>query len=86
MSRLRIEEAQKYREKLQSYRDDIERLQQEKLQELKVRESEAWDRIKNKERDLDKQQFELRQKQLRDEDVLRARENEIKKTIEVDQQ
>ena len=28
--------------------------------------------------------FELRQKQLRDEDVLRARENEAKKTLEVD--
>ena len=28
---------------------------QEKLRELKLRESEAWERIKNRERDLDKQ-------------------------------
>lgn len=34
-----------------------------------MRESEAWERIKNRERDIDKQAFELRQKQLRDEDV-----------------
>jgi hypothetical protein len=28
--------------------------------------------------------FELRQKQLRDDEILRARENEAKKTLEVD--
>lgn len=33
---------------------------------------------------MDKQAFEVRQKQLRDEEVLRARENETKKTLEVD--
>ena len=49
-----------------------------------MRESEAWERIKNRERDIDKQAFELRQKQLRDEDVQRARENEAKKTLEVE--
>jgi hypothetical protein len=84
MSKLRIEEAQRYRQKIQEYRDELEGLQHEKLRELKVRESEAWDRIKNRERDLDKQAFELRQRQLRDEEVLRARENETKKTLEVE--
>lgn len=61
-------------------------LQQDKLRELKLRESEAWERIKNRERDLDKQAFEIRQKSLRDEDVFRARENEAKKNLEVDLQ
>ena len=84
LSKLRIEEAQKYRLKVQEYRDELEGLQQEKLRELKIRESEAWDRIKNRERDLDKQAFELRQRQLRDEEVLRARGNENKKTMEVE--
>jgi hypothetical protein len=84
MSRMRIEEAQKYRQKIQEYRDELELLQQDKLKELKLRESEAWERIKNRERDLDKQQFELRQNQLRNEDQLRSRENEAKKTLEVD--
>ena len=84
MSRMRIDEAHKYREKLQQYRDDMENLLADKLKELKIRESEAWERIKNRERDIDKQQFEVRQKQLRDEEVMRARENELKKTLEVD--
>lgn len=60
LSKIRMEEAQKYRQKLQEYRDDLERLQQDKLKELKIRENEAWERIKNKERDLDKMQFEYR--------------------------
>jgi len=60
MSKLRIEEAQKYRLKIQEYRDELEALQQEKLRELKMRESEAWERIKNRERDLDKTAFEIR--------------------------
>lgn len=84
LSKLRIEEAQKYRQKIQEYRDELEMLQNDKLRELKLREQEAWDRIKNRERDLDKQAFELRQRQLRDEEVLRARENETKKTLEVE--
>ena len=33
---------------------------------------------------MDKQAFELRQCQLRDQEVLRARENETKKTLEVE--
>lgn len=33
---------------------------QDKLRELKLKESEAWERVKNRERDLDKQQFEVR--------------------------
>lgn len=86
LSKIRMDEAQKYRQKLQDYRDEIERLQQDKIRELKVRENEALERIKNKERDLDKQAFEYRQKQLRDEEVLKAREGEVRKTMELDLQ
>lgn len=38
----------------------MENLLQDKLKELKIRETEAWERIKNRERDLDKQSFEIR--------------------------
>jgi oral-facial-digital syndrome 1 protein len=62
LSKIRIDEAQKYRQKLQEQRDELERLQQDKLRDLKIRENEAWERIRNKERDLDKVTFEYRQK------------------------
>ena len=60
LSKIRIEEAQKYRQKVQEYRDELESLQQDKLRELKLRESEARERINNRERDVDKQAFEVR--------------------------
>lgn len=80
-----MEEAQKYRQKLAEQREEMERLREDKLRELKARESEAWERIKNRERDIEKIQFEHRQKQLRDEEVMRAREGELKKTMEMEQ-
>ena len=78
LSKMRIDEANKYRLKLQEYREDMEQQSQDRLRELKLREAEAWERIKNRERDVDKMAFEVRQKQLRDEEVYRARENECK--------
>ena len=36
----------------------MESLHVDKLKELKVREQEAWDRIKNKEREIEKMAFE----------------------------
>ena len=49
-----------------------------------MREQEAWDLIKNCDRDLVKQAFELRKSQLRDQEFLHARENETKNTLEVE--
>lgn len=85
LSKLRMDEAQKYRAKLQEYRDEMETLHQDKLRELKLRESEAWERIKNKEREMEKMSFEHRQKILRDEELVRFKEQDIKKSVEIDQ-
>ena len=62
LSKLRIEEGNKYRQKLVEMREELEREKQDKVREVKARELEAWDRIKNRERELDKQAFEIRQK------------------------
>ena len=60
LSKIRMEEAQKYRQKLQQYRDEMESLHNDKVKELKIREQEVIERIKNKERDLEKASFEHR--------------------------
>jgi hypothetical protein len=62
LSKLRIEEGNKYRQKLVEMREELEREKLDKVREVKARELEAWDRIKNRERELDKQAFEIRQK------------------------
>jgi hypothetical protein len=41
VSKIRMEEAQKYREKLNSFSDEMERMHLEKVRELKTREQEA---------------------------------------------
>ena len=51
---------------------------------MKLRENEAWERIKNKERDIEKVSYEHRQKVLKDEEINRYRENEVKKTVEME--
>lgn len=56
----------------------------DKIKELKMRENEAWERIKNKERDIEKASFEHRQKVLKDEEVMRYREGEVKKSVEME--
>ena len=49
-SKIRMEEAQKYRQKLTQFTEEMEKLHLEKVKELKTREQETILRIKDKER------------------------------------
>lgn len=84
VSKLRMEEAQKYRNKLTEFTDEMEKLHLEKVKELKHREQETLQRIKNKEREVEHVAYEHRQKVLKDEEMLRYKEAEIKKTMEME--
>ena len=84
VSKLRMDEAQKYRNKLTQFTEDMEKLHLEKVRELKARETETIERIKNKEREVEKVAFEHRQKVLKDEEMLRYKEAEVKKTMEME--
>lgn len=79
-----MEEAQKYRTKLSSFTEEMESLHLEKVKELKVREQETISRIKNKEREVEKVAFEHRQTVLKDEEMLRYKDAEVKKTMEME--
>ena len=56
----------------------------EKVKELKVREQETIQRIKTKERDIETAAYEHRQKVLKDEEMMRYKEAEVKKTMEIE--
>lgn len=81
VSRIRMEEAARYRDKMDSFRMEMETMHLEKVKELKSREESAMDRIRNKERDIEKAAFAHRQKVLKDEEVMRFRENDVKNTV-----
>ena len=54
LSRIRMEEADRYREKMEAFRQEMETMHLEKVKELKQREENAMDRIKSRENELEK--------------------------------
>ena len=55
-----MEEAARYREKMESFRTEMEQLHLEKVKELKLREQYALDRIKQRDLEVDKAFYEHR--------------------------
>ena len=53
LSRIRMEEADRYREKMENFRQEMETMHLEKVKELKQREENAMDRIKSRESELE---------------------------------
>ena len=84
VSRIRMEEAARYRDKMESFRTEMEHLHLEKVKELKLREQQAMDRIKGRDSEVEKAAYEHRQKVLKDEELMRYRENDAKKTVEME--
>ena len=84
MSKIKLEEAQKYREKLNQFTEEMEKLHLEKVKELSSREHEVVQRIKSKEQILEQVAYEHRQKVMKDEEMLRYKEAEVKKTMEME--
>jgi len=62
----------------------MENMHLDKIKELKLREQNAIDRLRQKEQEVEKAAYEHRQKVLKDEELMRYRENDIKKTVEME--
>ena len=62
VSKIKMEEAQKYREKLNKFTEEMETLHLQNVKELKSRENETVQRIKEKERQVEQAAYEHRQK------------------------
>ena len=69
-----MEEADRYREKMEAFRIEMETMHLEKVKELKEREQNAMDRIKSKENELEKAAYTHRQSVLKDEETMRYKE------------
>lgn len=84
VSRIRMEEAAKYRDKMESFRNEMDTIHLEKVKELKAREENAMDRIKSRESELEKAAYTHRQAVLKEEETMRLRETDVKKTVEME--
>ena len=79
-----MEEAAKYRDKMETFTVEMESMHLEKVKELKLKEQQVLERIKMRDLEVEKAAYEHRQKVLKDEEVMRYRENEAKKTVEME--
>lgn len=84
VSRIRIEEAAKYRDKMEAFRQEMENLHLDKVRELKQREENAMERIRSREAELEKSAYTHRQHVLKEEENMRYREDNVKKTVEME--
>ena len=60
VSRIRMEEAARYRDKMEAFRVEMETLHLDKVKELKIREQQVMDRIKQRECEVEKAAYEHR--------------------------
>jgi hypothetical protein len=79
-----MEEADQYRSKMENFRLEMEEMHLTKVKELKDRETNAMERIKSRELELEKAAYGHRQNVLREEESARYREQDVKKTVEME--
>lgn len=77
LSNLKIEMLNENNNKMMEYREKLENAHQKKLNNLKKRESDVLDRIKDKERIIEQNAYEHRQKLLKDIETMRLRDEDF---------
>ncbi|CAD8051446.1 unnamed protein product [Paramecium sonneborni] len=76
---IRLEEADKYRQKLQDYREELEKNFQEKLNVLRERENDTLKMSAQKTKELESLNYQYRQKILKEHEMIKLKEQEIEK-------
>jgi oral-facial-digital syndrome 1 protein len=74
---VRIEEADKYKAKMEEYREELERIHQERLNKLRAREKETIDKCNERLRFIEAANHDHRQKILKDFEMLKMREDDL---------
>lgn len=74
MANIKLEEAEKYRLKMEQYREELDRIYTEKLQKLRERERDTIERCKQQFKTLEAASYDYRQKFLKDLEVQKIKE------------
>lgn len=69
---------------MESFRTEMENLHLDKVRELKQREEHVMERIRSREVELEKAAYTHRQQVLKEEENMRYRESDVKKTVEME--
>lgn len=76
---LRIEEAEKHKAKMEEYREELEKMHQERLLKLRAREKETIEKCTERLRFIEAANHDHRQKILKDFELLKLREDDLEK-------
>jgi DNA repair exonuclease SbcCD ATPase subunit len=84
VSALRLEEAERYRMKMENYRSELEQSYQEKLAKLKDRERDTIEKCKTKMKEIENASHEHRQRILKDLELVKLKEEEVMSKRQLD--
>lgn len=85
-AQIRIDEAEKQRRKMEEYREQLEKNYQDKLSKLRDREKDALDRAAQKMKEIEGLNYHYRQKIMKDHELLKLKEQDLKKQQELNDQ
>ena len=81
---MKLEEANKYQQMLQKYKNDNEKFYNRELEALKIKEKKLCDQFKAKETELEHKNFCQRQEYLKDSENCQEKYTEGRRKIEVE--
>ena len=84
ISNVRLEESNKMREKINQSRQEMEKSFREKLESLKERERNFNTRVKDREREIERYQFDHRQGMLNDIENIKLKEKNLEDRVKVE--
>lgn len=86
VSKMRLEEQAKYSQELAQARDEFERTWQQRLQELREREARLTEKTTLKEKEVEQQCYQLRQRMLAEMETVRKRDADSRRHEEATRQ
>jgi len=81
LANIRLDEAEKYRLKMEQYRDELDKVYTDKLQKLREREKDTIERCKQQLKALEAASYDYRQKFLKDFELNKMKEEGLEKQM-----
>jgi len=86
LANIRLDEAEKYRLKMEQYREELDRVYTDKLQKLREREKDTIERCKQQLKALEAASFDYRQRFLKDFEMNKMKEEGLEKQMRLEKE
>lgn len=79
LANIRMEEQERYKLKVKEYQEELEISHRARMEKLRDREAEVIQRVATKMKDIEKYNYDARQRILRDMEAVKAKEEELER-------